>query len=204
LVISAPVIFYEEAFYWRYIPRIQPVEDFEKTAPSPTLHSGPMIAWIPCYEYRPSTADKLIFLVEFPVGMLIPPHGASDCNPTLAGPLLKKLQNWMRLEIRVVILDCLLIFGIAAQWALVGRWLEGLRGRRAHLRRWIIPVVTITIAGSIVAASSLENWGSWELGAAILALIAFLAWVVLLIMFVVTAVGWAIRLGQKAGATERN
>jgi amino acid transporter len=204
LAISAPVIFYEEAFYWRYIPRIQAVEDFEKTAPPPALHSGPMIGWNPCYEYRPSTADKFIFLVEFPAGILIPPHGASDCNPTAVRPILQKLKNCVRLETRVVILDCILIFGIAAQWALVGGWLEWLRRRRAHLRRWIMPVVTITIAGSVVAASSLVNWRSWELGAAILALIAFLAWVVLLLMFVATAVRWAIRFGRKADATKQN
>jgi len=203
LALSLPVIYYEEAFYWRYIPRIQAVEDFEKTAPPPALHSGPMIGWNPCYEYRPSTADKFIFLVEFPAGILIPPHGASDCNPTVLRPILQKLKDRIRLETRVVILDCLLIFGIAAQWAFVGRLLERLR-RRAHLRRWIIPVVTITIAGSVVAASSLVNSRSWELGAAILALIAFLAWVVLLLMFVVTAVRWAIRFGRKASATEQN
>jgi amino acid transporter len=204
LAISAPVIYYEEAFYWRYIPRIQAIEDFEKTAPPLPLHSGPMIGWNPCYEYRPSTADKFIFLVEFPAGTLIPPHGASDCNPTVLRPILQKLKNRIRLETRVVILDSLLIFGIAVQWGLVGRWLERLRRRRAHLRLWIMPVVTITIAGSVVAASSLVNWRPWEIGAAILALIAFLAWVVLLLMFVVTAVRWSIRFGRKAGATEQN
>jgi hypothetical protein len=42
------------------------------------------------------------------------------------------------------------------------------------------------------------------MGAAILALIAFLAWVVLLLMFVATAVRWAIRFGRKADATKQN
>jgi len=201
LALSLPVIYQEEAFYWRYIPRIQVVEDFEKTAPPPIRHSGPMIAWNPCYEYRPSTADKFIFLVEFPAGMLIPPHGASDCNPTVLRPILQKLKNWIRLKTRVVVLDSLLIFGIATQWWLVGRWLERLLRQRRHPRRWIIPVAMITIAGIVVAASTFGNWRSLELGSAILSLTAFVAWVVLLLMFAITAVRWAIRFSRKARTT---
>jgi hypothetical protein len=202
LPLSLPLIYHEEALYWRYIPRIEVVEDFEKTPPPPILHSGPMIAWNPCYEYRPSTADKFIFLVEFPAGMLIPPHGASACNPTVLRPILQKLKSWIRLKTRVVVLDCLLIFGIATQWRLVGGWLERLLRQHGHRKCWIIPVVTITIAGIAVAASTFGNWRSLELGAAILSLIAFLAGVMLLLMFNVTAARWAIRFGRKTRATQ--
>jgi len=136
--------------------------------------------------------------------MLIPPHGASACNPTVLRPILQRLKNRTRLKTRVVLLDCLLVFGIAAQWFLVGRWLDRLREELRPVRRWINPVVTITIAGIVVAASVFGNWRSLELGAAILALIAFLAWVVLLLMFAVMAVRWAIRSGQKARASGRS
>ena len=167
MAISLPVIYYVEALIWQQIPRIQATEDFEKTAPPPMLHSGPMIAWDPCYEYRASNADRFIFLTEFPAGILIPPHGASACNPTVLRPILQKLKNWMRLRTRIVLLDCLLVLGIVGQWWLVGRWIDRLRERRKHARRWIIPVATITISGIVVAAAAFGNWRSLELGAII-------------------------------------
>jgi hypothetical protein len=198
LAISVPVIYHEEATFWRYAPRIQAAEDFEKTDPPPIVHSGPMIAWNPCYEYRASDADRFIFFAEFPAGILIPPHGASDCNPTVLRPILQKLQNWMRLKTRIVLLDCLLIIGIASQWWLVGRWLDHLRERRKHTMRWIIPVATITTFGIIVAAAAFGSSRGLEFGAIIVSLIAFLAWVTLLLMFAVAAVQSVLRLSRKS------
>ena len=52
----------------------------------------------------------------------------------------------MRLKTRIVLLDCLLVLGIAGQWWLLGRWLDHLRDRHKSSRRWIIPVATITIS----------------------------------------------------------
>ncbi len=189
-VISVPVIYHEEALYWRFIPRIQIEEDFEKTAPRPIFQSGPMIAWNPCYEYRPSTADRLIFAVEIPAGMLISPHGASGCNPTLLRPILQKLKNWMRLRPRIVLLDSLLLLGIAGQWWVVGHWIDRLRERRKHTKRWIVPVVTITICGIVMAAASFGKSRPWEFVAIVLPLMALLAWLALLLMFSVTAARW--------------
>jgi hypothetical protein len=203
LAISLPVIYHEEASFWRYVPRIQVEEDFQKIAPPPIPHAGPMIEWIPCYEYRPSTADKFIALVEFPAGMLIAPHGASGCNPALLQPLLEKLKHWMRLKTRIVLLDCLLIIGIAGQWWLFGRWIDRLRERRKPAMRWIVPVATIAISGSVVAAAGFGSSRSWDSAATILLMIAFLAWVLLLLMFAGTAVQWALRLNRKA-RTERS
>ena len=105
LALSLPVILHEEASTWLYMKRLQMVEDFEKAAPPPVTHSGPMIEWQPCNEYRPSIADRLIFAVEFPSGMLIPPHGGAGCNPTMLGPLLQELKRWMRVKTRIVLLD---------------------------------------------------------------------------------------------------
>jgi len=205
LAISLPVIYQEEASFWRYVPRIQFEEDFEKTAPPPIPHAGPVIEWIPCYEYRPSIADKFIAVVEFPAGILFPPHGAYGCNPTLLRPLLEKLKNWMRLKTRIVLLDCLLIVGIAGQWWLFGRWIDRLRDRRNTAMRRIVLVrivlvATITISGSIAAAVSFgsSRSSSLDFAATILLMITFLAWLLLLLLFAVTAVRWAIRLSRRA------
>jgi hypothetical protein len=194
LAISVPVLYYEEASIWRQIPRIQVAEDFEKTAPPPIFHSGPMIAWNPCYEYRPSIADRFIFAVEFPAGMLIAPHGASGCNPTLLRPILQKLKNWTRLKTRIVLLDTLLVLGIVSQWWLVGRWIDRLRERRTHARRWIVPVATITISGIVVGAAAFGRGRPWEFVAIILPLMALLGWLALLLMFADAAVRWGLRL----------
>jgi hypothetical protein len=191
LAISVPVIYYEEASIWRQIPRIQVGEDLEKTAPPPIFQSGPMIAWNPRYEYRPSTADRFVFTVEFPAGMLIAPHGASGCNPTLLRPILQKLKNWMHVQPRIVLLDSLLLLEIAGQWWLIGRWIDSLRVRRKQTKRWIVPIAAITISGIIVAAVAFGGSRPWEPVAMILSLIALLAWLALLLMFSVTAVHWA-------------
>jgi hypothetical protein len=204
LAISLPVIFHEEASTWLYMKRLQMVEDFEKTAPPPVIHSGPMIEWRPCYEYRPSIADRLIFAVEFPSGMLIAPHGGAGCNPTLLQPLLQKLKRWMGVKTRIVLLDFLLLLGIAGQWWLLGRWIDHLRDRRKHARRWIIPVATTTICGIVMAATAVGGSWHWEFAAIVLPLIALLAWLALLLMFTVTAVRWAIRFSRKDRATEHN
>jgi hypothetical protein len=198
VAMSVPVLYHEEALIWRRIPRLQALEDFERTAPSPIVHSGPMIAWNPCQEYRASNADRFIFFAEFPAGILIPPHGASGCNPTVLKPILQKLKNWMRLKTRIVVLDCILIIGIASQWWLVGRWLDRRRERRKQTLRWIIPVATITIFGFVVAAAGFGDPRRLEHSAIILSLVAFLAWVTLLLMFAIAAVQWALRLSRKA------
>jgi hypothetical protein len=203
LAISLLVIYHEEALFWRYVPRIQLEEDFEKTAPPPISHARPMIEWIPCYEYRPSIADKFIALVEFPAGILFPPHGATGCNPTLLRPLLANLKNWMRLKTGIVLLDCLLIIGIAGQWWLLGGWIDRLRERRnPAIRRVvlvrIVLVASITISGSVAAAASFGSSRPWDLAANTILMITNLAWVLLLFVFAVTAVRWALRLSRKA------
>ncbi len=104
----------------------------------------------------------------------------------------------MRLKTRIVLLDCLLILGIAGQWWLVGRWLDRQREHREHTMRWIIPVGTITIFGIIVAAAALGSLRGLEFGAIIVSLIAFLAWVTLLLMFAVAAVQSVLRLSRKS------
>jgi hypothetical protein len=157
-------------------------------------------------KYRLSTADEVIAFVVFPAGMLVAPHGSSEnvCNPATLRPVLRKLRNLMRLKTRIVLLDCLLVLGIIVHWRLVGLWIDCLRERHGPTRRWIILAAAIEISGIVGEAAAFENWRPLELGAAILALIAFLAWVVLLLMFAVTAVRRAIRSGQKARASGRS
>ena len=73
------------------------------------------------------TPIDLFSLRNFRPEILIPPHGASGCNLTVLRPILRKLRSRMRLKTWIVLLDCLLIIGIAGQWWLVGRWLDRLR-----------------------------------------------------------------------------
>ena len=206
LAISLPVVYYEEALTWRYMQRLQIEEDFEKTNPEPVIHAGPQVEWSPCYEYRPSIADEVIALVEFPAGMLIAPHGSSGnfCNPAILRPILLKLRNWMRLKTRVVILDCVLVLGIVGQWWLIGLWLNHLREWHRSSKHWVIPVAAITISGISGAAVAFGNWRPLQIGAAILSLIAFLAWVILLLMFAVTAARWAIQFRRNPRAPTYN
>jgi hypothetical protein len=48
------------------------------------------------------------------------------------------------------------------------------------------------------------NWRPLQIGAAILSLIAFLAWVILLLMFAVTAARWAIQFRRNPRAPTYN
>jgi hypothetical protein len=198
LAISVSVIYHEEALHWRYIPRIQAEEDLERTAPPRINQSGPTIGWDPCSEYRGSNADRFILLVEFPSGMLIPPHGASACNPTLLKPILQKLKRWMRLKTRIVLMDSLLILGIAGQWWLVGGWIDRLREQGKRAWRWTISVATITASGIVGAASAFGSSRSWEFVSMIMSLIASLAWVALLLMFAAAAATWSLRSRLKS------
>jgi len=108
------------------------------------------------------------------------------------------------LKTRIILLDFLLVLGIVGQWYLVGFWIDHLRERRRSARRWIIPAAAITISGFAGAIAGLGNWRSLELGAAILSLVAFLAWVALFLMFAVTTMRWAIRSSRTARATGDN
>jgi hypothetical protein len=97
----------------------------------------------------------------------------------------------MHVQPRIVLLDSLLLLGIAGQWWLIGRWIDSLRVRRKQTKRWIVPIAAITISGIIVAAVAFGGSRPWEPVAMILSLIALLAWLALLLMFSVTAVHWA-------------
>ena len=66
----APLIALEEAKGWKYIPRLQRIEDYDKAHPPDPRASDSSIGWDPYYEYRPSTAVKAIYTVEFPAALL--------------------------------------------------------------------------------------------------------------------------------------
>jgi hypothetical protein len=202
LVISLPVIYYEEASTWRYLPRLQIEEDFEKTNPEPAVHAGPQIAWEPCYEYRASTADRLIFAVEFPSGLFIAPHGGAGCNPTLLRPLLQKLKGWVRVKTRLVLLDFLLVLGIVGQWGLVGRSIDRQREQGKPARSWIVLAATITISGIVMAVATFVRNGPLEFVTAILSLIALIAWLALLFVLAVRAARWILRFSRRTRATD--
>lgn len=204
LVISLPVIYYEEASTWRYLPRLQIEEDFEKTNPEPAVHAGPQIAWEPCYEYRASTADRLIFAVEFPSALLIALHGGAACNPTLLRPLLERLKRWTRVKTRIMLLDILLVLGIAGQWWLVGWRIDRLRDQHKRARRRIVLAVTITISGIVMAVATFARTAPLEFLSAVLSLIALFAWLVLVFIFAASTGRWILRFSRRACGTSNS
>jgi hypothetical protein len=107
----------------------------------------------------------------------------------------------MRLKTRIVLLDSLLLLGIAGQWWLVGWRIDRLRDRRKQARPWIFLAGTITISGIAMALTTLVRTGPLEFLTAILSLIALLAWLALVFIFAASAGQWALRLSRKVGTS---
>jgi hypothetical protein len=103
---------------------------------------------------------------------------------------------------RIVLLDCVLLLAIWAQWWLVSRWLDRLQRQGQQIGVWAFPVAVITVGGIVMAVLSRSS-GTWELIAMLSGLLVFFAWLALLLMFAVTAVR-AIRFSRKARATKYN
>jgi hypothetical protein len=185
--IAAPLIYYQQAKTWEYIPHIQAVQDTEKESWIPSGEE--QFAWSPCYEYRPSIANKFVYTVEFPAGVLIgldPTH--NGCDPGALALVLRRHMHHVRLKTAIVILNCLLAVGICAQWSLVGLWIDRLRRSLKPARRWTITVGVITVAGVSMAQAGFGTTGWRELVAMISGFLALLAWIVLLAMFAITAI----------------
>jgi drug/metabolite transporter (DMT)-like permease len=159
------------------------MEDYDKAHPPDPNISESQVGWDADYEYRPPTAVKAIYTVEFPAALLagwgghLPGHDLySQSN-----------ANWRRLfrsfasvRTRILILDSILIVAIYAQWWLVGRRLDHLRLAERRMR-WIqVPALVITSAGVLMALLS-RGTRVWELIAILAAFLALLAWVVLIL-----------------------
>ena len=158
------------------------MDDYNKAHP-PSPQANRSIGWDPYYEYRPSTAVKAIYTVEFPAASLagwcghVPGH---DVYPQSSANWRRLFQRFVSVRTRILILDSLLIVAICAQWWLIGRRMDRLRmaGKRIA---WIqVPALVITSAGVLMALLS-RGTHVWELIAIIAALLAWLGWLVIIL-----------------------
>jgi hypothetical protein len=108
----------------------------------------------------------------------------------------------VRVKTRIVLLDFLLVLGIAGQWWLVGRWIDRQRERGKPARSWIVLAVTIAISGIAMAVATFVRNGPLEFVTAILSLIALIAWLALSLMFAASAGRWIHRFSRRTRATD--
>jgi hypothetical protein len=77
-------------------------------------------------------------------------------------------------------------------------WIDQLRESLKPVRRWIITVGVIAIAGVFMAQAGFGTTGWRELVAMISGFLALLAWVVLLSMFAITAITSTLQRTRRA------
>jgi len=183
LAIVVPLIYFEQARDWKFIPKMQAIEDASKVAAPHSQSVEPQIGWDPYDEYRPSISVKAIYTVELPAALLVSwcghPPGRYFFSPP-ANETWCRLAGFVRLRNRIVILDFLLIATVCAQWWLVGWRLDRLRLQRRPTSMVLIPATVITIAGALMALLS-RTTGILELIAALLGFLALLGWLALML-----------------------
>ncbi len=181
---------------------IETAEEAARSASAPSQGSASLsIGWDPIsVDYWTTTSVKAIYTVEWPAGLVVGwyMHPSSLYFSGVLQYILPRLVKRVAGGARIVLLDCVLLFAIWAQWWLVGRRLDQLRRQGKEMGAWTLPVAVITVGGIVMAALSRSS-GKWEEIAILCGLLAFLAWVALLLMFAVVAVQWALRLSRKGG-----
>lgn len=145
----------------------------------------------PCYEYRVSLAGRMILAANLPTAFLVG-YSASYCATGAIRPLLNSLRYHVRVRNGVILVECLLVLGIFAQWWLVGRWLDHRRKQMKPLRWWILPVAVITFCACVMAPTAFGHGGVMELVNICLGIMTLLAWVIFFLMFVALGVKGAI------------
>jgi hypothetical protein len=189
LSIATPSLFREEATAWRYIPIAQAEEEFANRE-QPSDPKGTV--WSPCYEYRMPSDSRVIVAADLPAALLVG-TSASECSLGAIRPLLYAMKPHVSVRTRVAFFECAIIFGILSLWYLIGLFLDRRRQQLRPLRRWIIPVVMITVAGVVAAAAALLRTTVAELVNTCSALVALLGWTALVVMFIVTGAMWSWR-----------
>jgi hypothetical protein len=179
--------------------RIERVEKFRpELEPPPTMPREQEVGWSIAMEYRPSAAVKAMMGVEFPATALIgwywhPPSGFSYAP---LQPVLRKLTREIPVMPRILILDFLLLAGVGGQWWVVGLWLDyrKMRDKSIGLQRLCM---TLTWAG-VTAAVFCWPSGPSEIVANLAALVALLAWLILLGAAVIAITSSIARLFRRA------
>ncbi|MGA8502268.1 MAG: hypothetical protein WB683_12010 [Candidatus Sulfotelmatobacter sp.] len=189
LTVAAPM-FHRAETLCHYIPTVQRSEDYEKDhPPSKALD----VYYWPCYEYRMSTADRVMFAAEFPAAALV--GFDQECLPAAVRSVLYRLMKYrVRVATRVVLIDFLFLAGVFAQWFLVGRWVDLLIKRSMMTSWWIILVAVISGGGIVMIPGVFHNDGLVEHVNILAGMAALLAWLALLVTFAIVGIkkGWAV------------
>ncbi len=188
LAIAGSPLFHQESQVRGHTPLVQRFEDLEKEYPTSPSEGMPIE---PCFEYRPSSATRTILAADLPVAILV---GASGeyCDWGAIRLIPNRLLHRLQVKTRVILVECLIVLGIFAQWWLVGFWIDQRRRQSRPMRRWIIPVAIITAGGIAMAPTAFGQQGVVEYVNIYSAMITFLAWIVLLLMFAATGARWVI------------
>ncbi|MGA9304688.1 MAG: hypothetical protein WBW31_04705 [Candidatus Sulfotelmatobacter sp.] len=187
-IVAAPLFHHAETL-WRYIPTVQRSEDYEKDHPP---NKALDVYYWPCYEYRMSTADRVMFAAEFPAATLV--GFDQECLPAAVRSVLYPLMKYrVRVRTRIIVIDFLFLTGVFAQWFLVGGWLDLLSWRSMMTRWWIILVAVISGGGIVMVPGIFDRGGPVELVNIFAGMAALLAWLALLVTFAILGIkkGWA-------------
>ena len=176
---------------WRYIPTAQATEDWEQNWEKDHPGESEGMATRPCYEYRFSNAARLIFAADLPTAILMgSPQG---CPESALGLALTGVKPRVRVRTGAILLANFIVLGILAQWWLIGRWLDYLRTQSKPRRRWIIPIAVITVGAMVMVPTAFGQQGAAEFVNILSGMIVLLAWIVLIVMFVVVGTASVIK-----------
>lgn len=182
LFLSALLIYPQQHEIWPYLKNTPPVDEPELSKPKQEGF-GPM----PCYEYRPSIADRFAFFVELPVGLPLGLDGSfRSCNHGLMAQPFRKLR--MGAKTGTMFLDLVLACTIAGQWLLIGWKIDSLHKRIKSTWIWLVPAMIISIAGCLMVPAGLGAKGALELIALLASIVAFFTWIFWLVAISVMGV----------------
>jgi hypothetical protein len=179
LLIVVPSLAHRVQANWRYLPKLQAAEDYEKN--HPPVETSSVYYW-PCYEYRMPPADRVILAAELPAAVLV--GFDQECLPGAMRSILYLLLKY-RIEVssRVILIDFLFLTGVFVQWFLVGRWFDLLRQRSVKTLWRAMLVAVISGGGIIMLATVFDRDGPAEPVIIFVGMGVLLAWLGLLIMF---------------------
>jgi hypothetical protein len=198
-ILAAPM-FHEERQVWRNIPMAQAAEDWEQKwrEEHPGGSGEPELS--PCYEYRFSNAARLIFIANVPATIAFG-VSSSDCPESLLRAIVRPSRYHVRVKIRVLVAEILVVSAILLQWWLIGRWLDRRRRRLKSIRLSILAVAVITMCGIVMLPTiAFSGPSRAELVNILSGMLALLAWFLLLVGFAVFGIQWLARKLRRESA----
>jgi len=199
-ILAAPM-FREESRVWQYVPQAQSNEDWERKWEGEHPGTSEGMATPPCYEYRFSNADRLIFAIDTPVSSVLGVSG-DGCPESLLRPTIEKLNYRLPVRSRVILAETLIVLGVWMQWWLIGRWLDRKRTQLRPIRLSIVPAAVITMCGIIMLPTTFFRGPSTaELVNIFSGMLALLAWLVLLVAIATVGTKWLASKFRREGAS---